>query len=124
MAKKYNILLVDDDRLLRQMTRVYMQRKGYNLDLAENGKDALDKCREKEYDLIMMDVRMPVMDGLEATRRIRRIEKRSGKKQAPIVAVTSSANEDVCIRSGMNHYFQKPILMDQIQEILTFVEKK
>ena len=120
MNHKLNVLLVDDDRLVRYVTGAYFKRIGYRLDMAENGMVAIDKFREKAYDLILMDVRMPVMNGLEATRTIRELETMNGNgKRARIVAITASSARDECLDSGMNDYFQKPIMMDHIHQILS-----
>lgn len=88
--------------------------------MAENGLAAIDMFKEKDYDLILMDVRMPVMNGLDATKAIRELEsiKENGKR-ARIVAITASSARDECLESGMNDYFQKPIMMDHIQQIIS-----
>jgi CheY-like chemotaxis protein len=120
MNHELNVLLVDDDRLVRYVTGTYFKRIGYKLDIAENGLVAIDKVKEKMYDLILMDVRMPVMNGLDATRAIRELETESGnEKRARIVAITASSAREECLDSGMNDYFQKPILMDHIHQILS-----
>lgn len=121
MNSNYRILLVDDDRIIRHMTRVYMERLGYQVDLADNGEDAISKYSKHNYDLIIMDVRMPVMDGLEATRRIREIEESSSKDKVKIVAVTASEHKEVCLESGMNDYFHKTTLISHMKEMLSYV---
>ncbi|MBU2650918.1 MAG: response regulator [Bacteroidetes bacterium] len=124
MKKNYNILLVDDDRLVRQTTRVCLEKMGYALDMAENGKDAVEKWSEKEYDLIVMDVSMPVMNGLEATRTIRSIEKKRKKnKPVTIIAMTSGVTREECIQSGMNEYISKPLHKDQLCRMLSYMEE-
>jgi len=123
MKKNYNILLVDDDRLVRQTTRVCLEKMGYELDMAENGQDAVEKWSEKEYDLIVMDVSMPVMNGLEATRTIRSIErKRRKNKPVTIIAMTSGVTREECIQSGMNEYISKPLQKDHLCRMLSFME--
>ena len=120
MNQELNVLLVDDDRLVRYVTGAYFKRIGHHLDMAENGMVAIDKARLKDYDLILMDVRMPVMNGLDATKAIRAMETESGNdKRARIVAITASSAREECLGSGMNDYFQKPIMMDQIHQILS-----
>ena len=120
MNQQLSVLLVDDDRLVRYVTGAYFKRIGFRLDMAENGLVAVDKVREKMYDLILMDVRMPVMNGLDATRAIRDLETESGnERRARIVAITASSARDECLDSGMNDYFQKPILMDHIHQIIS-----
>ena len=121
MNSNYRILLVDDDRIIRHMIRVYMERMGYQVDLADNGKDAITKYTETEYDLIIMDVRMPVMDGLEATKRIREIEEDHKRDKVKIVAVTASEHKEVCLQSGMNDYFHKTTLISHMKKMLSYV---
>ncbi len=119
MIQKFDVLLVDDDRLIRYVTGAYFKRIGYRLDMAENGMAAIDMFKEKSYDLILMDVRMPVMNGLDATKAIRELEsEKENGKRARIVAITASSAREECLESGMNDFFQKPILMDHIQQIL------
>jgi len=122
MSQKYNVLLVDDDRLIRHVTEAFFKRMGFALDMAENGLAAVDKVKEKAYDLILMDVRMPVMNGLDATRAIRQLEsKNDAGRNARIIAVTGSSARDECLECGMDDFFQKPILMDHIHQIISSI---
>ncbi len=86
------ILLVEDNFLNQRFAKATLTKAGHSVDLAENGKIALIKFRENPYDIILMDVQLPIMDGLEATRQIRELEKESGKRSR-IVAVTAYALE-------------------------------
>lgn len=103
------ILLVEDDRMNQFVALRLLGGAGFIVDLAENGQIAVEKVRSTRYDLVFMDVQMPVMDGLTATREIRRLPGRAG---LPIVAMTANAmigDREPCLEAGMNDYLPKPI---------------
>ena len=94
-----------------------LRRLGIDADLAENGRVALDRLRDVAYDVVLMDVMMPVMDGLEATQAIRR----SGGPQPHIVAVTANVmpgDRERCLAAGMDDYLPKPIQLDSLARAL------
>ena len=94
------------------------EKIGYKIDFADNGQIAVDKIDEKNYDLIFMDIQMPVMDGLQATRMI--IEK-LGENAPPIIAMTAnvlSENETECREAGMKDFLSKPFTIDRLQTII------
>jgi CheY-like chemotaxis protein len=106
------ILLVDDVALNRQVISLMLEASGHTCETAENGKEALATLKARSFDLVLMDCTMPVMDGWEATRRIRRGE--AGAKTAEIVIIALTANamagdRDLCLAAGMNDYLSKPI---------------
>jgi signal transduction histidine kinase/DNA-binding response OmpR family regulator len=104
------ILIVDDNDINRKLAQLLVEQLSGEFDLAENGAQAVDACSRKKYDLILMDVNMPVMDGLEATRRIRTLE--SGSRRTPIFALTANAlpgDKERFIEKGMDDYLSKPI---------------
>ena len=107
--RKFSFLIVEDT-LFNQMLAVELLKKSYpnaRIDIADNGQIALEKVRQSNYDLILMDVKMPVMDGLEAARLIRQM-----KIETPIIAVTADANpqqQETYQEAGMNDYIFKPI---------------
>ena len=112
------ILLVDDYRTNQLVTSKHLHKEGYSVDLAENGKEAVNAFAAKHYDLVLMDVQMPVMDGYDATRAIREIERdrhelgQTDGDTVPIIAMTAHAVKaciDKCIESGMNDYVTKPL---------------
>lgn len=84
-----------------------LRRFGIHADIAVNGKQALEKVAQRQYDLILMDVAMPEVCGLEATRAIRNHERLSGRR-VPIVAVTASESREKCLSAGMDDYICKP----------------
>ena len=107
-----HILLADDSPDNRVLIHAYLKDTGYLLDDAENGAIAVAKIKAGNYDLLLMDVQMPVMDGLEATRTIREWEREEGLPRMPIFALTASAVEDDVKRApdaGVDMHISKPI---------------
>jgi len=118
-ARQYplRILIGEDDPMNQQLALIILKRLGYQADVAGNGKDVLEIVSNKTYDLILMDIQMPEMDGLEATRMIRLCL----NIQPVVVAMTANAmmgDREECLRSGMDDYISKPINLDELTEIL------
>ena len=114
------LLVVDDEARIRDLIRKYAAFEGYNVEEASNGMEAIEKCRQKNYDLIIMDVMMPVRDGHEATRAIRAMD-RPDAKSIPIFAMTANAfAEDrlKALQAGMNEHLSKPIDPDTLYRLL------
>ena len=113
------ILIAEDNPINQQLALIVLTKMGYEPEIAENGREAVDKQQKDNYDVILMDVQMPEMDGLEATRSIR-----SGLKRQPIIiAMTANAMQDDrenCLGAGMNDYISKPF---KPQEIAMMLEK-
>ncbi len=115
-----NILLVEDNPLNQKIAVKLLEKRGWFVEIAENGKIALDKIGEKDFDLILMDVQMPVLDGLEATRIIRKQEQQT-KTHLPIIAMTARAmaeDERKCLEAGMDAYISKPIDAAKVYETI------
>ncbi|MBY0237413.1 MAG: response regulator, partial [Burkholderiaceae bacterium] len=111
------VLLVDDSAVNVLVASSMLEQCGLQVDQAENGQEALDQLKTKDYDLVLMDCQMPVLDGFEATRQWRSIERRDAMGHVPIVALTASAvngDRDRCIQSGMDDYLVKPFEMDDL----------
>ena len=112
------ILLAEDNPVNQKVTLLTLKQMGYTASVANNGAEALEALRHVKYDLILMDIQMPVMDGLEATRRI--IEERKDDRPR-IIAITANAmkgDEAKCLEAGMDGYLSKPVRIDQLQNIL------
>jgi CheY-like chemotaxis protein len=122
--RKLSILVVEDNAINLRLITAALTRAGHRVDTATDGQIALEKFQRNPYDAILMDIMMPVMDGLTATREIRRIEESSGSgsgKRVKIIAITANAFEDdrnKFFESGMDFYMNKPIEIDELNRIL------
>jgi len=101
-------LVVEDDRICQKLAAAVLERNGHTVTIAENGRVAVKQVEVKAFDLILMDVMMPEMDGLDATREIRKREKETGV-HVPIVAVTAASDRETCLAAGMDEFIAKPI---------------
>lgn len=122
---KLNILVVEDKPMNQKLVKVYLERKGHSVSIASNGKEALEAHGLMQFDLIIMDINMPVMGGFEATSLIRAIEKDKGL-HTPIVAMTAYAMEEDrerCLQSGMDYYISKPIDPLELYKTLMHINK-
>ncbi len=109
------ILIVEDMETNRLMAQALIGKMGYKTDHAVNGKQAVEKVAQNQYDLILMDCQMPIMDGFEATQKIREYEKQFNKGHIPIVAMTGNAFEkdrQKCFEAGMDDFIAKPVEPD------------
>lgn len=116
----FKILVVEDNFINQKLINKLLIKKGYDVTLSSNGKQALDICRENKFDLILMDIQMPLMDGFEATLEIRNLDKASGI-HTPIVAVTAFAMEtdrQKCFEVGMDDYISKPFTKEDFYLIV------
>ncbi len=114
-----SILLVEDDPSNQKTARVMLNHLGFLPDLATNG-EALQALEKRRYDIVLMDIRMPVMDGLEATKAIR--EKFSPADQPHIIAVTAypmTYDREGCTRVGMDDFLIKPITIEDLREVIS-----
>ncbi len=114
------VLLVEDNPANQQVARLMLQKIGCRVDTAVNGVEAIEKVKAGSYDLILMDCQMPEMDGYEATRRIRRLEK-GRSAHVPIVAVTAHAmtgDREKCLSVGMDDYATKPIRREALRAVI------
>ena len=119
--KHLNILLAEDNRVNQILAISLLEKRGHTVVLVETGKAALEASRNASFDLILMDVQMPEMDGLEATACIREGEKITGK-HTPIVAMTAHAmvgDRERCLQAGMDGYIAKPL---SVKELYTTIE--
>jgi signal transduction histidine kinase/CheY-like chemotaxis protein len=130
-SKPLSILLVEDNLLNQKFAVTTLQRDGHTVDIAENGKVALEKFYKKVYDLVIMDIAMPIMDGLEAARQIRTYEReklaKMSEKEAnhfcPVSIVATTAHimvtdRETCLAAGMNDYLAKPYRPNDLIKII------
>jgi len=113
------VLVVEDNLVNQRVAARLLERMGYGVEVATNGREATEKARHSRFDAILMDCQMPEMDGLEATRRIRASE--AGRRPTPVIALTASAidgDRESCLAAGMDDFVAKPIQMDQLRKVL------
>ena len=119
---RYKVLLCEDNEVNMKVAATILKRLGFQLDFAENGREALNKFLHVRYDFILMDCMMPVMDGFEATGKIRAVEKeRDEKRPVKIFALTANAGDNdkqKCLEHGMNDFIAKPIKRESIENLL------
>lgn len=113
------LLVAEDNKINQMVIQGILSKMGHSVDLAENGQQAIDAVLQSSYDLVLMDVQMPVMDGLSATYEIRRMPPPKGN--VTIIAITANAmpgDVEKCILAGMNSYLSKPIKKEELSDIL------
>ncbi len=118
-----SILVVDDNDINRRVVEGFLERDGHKLRLVASGEAALRTARRTKYDLILMDMRMPGMDGPETTRRIRGL-KSEKHAQVPILAMTANSSEEdrrICAEAGMNGFLAKPIRLETLRRSIADV---
>jgi two-component system, sensor histidine kinase and response regulator len=127
---RLKILLVEDNLVNQKVAINLLNKRGHVVDVANNGKEALAKIKDNFYELVLMDVQMPEMDGFEATEIVRQNEKATGRHQ-PIIAMTAHAmkgDREKCFQAGMDGYLTKPIqahaLFDAIDRIISSQKKE
>jgi signal transduction histidine kinase/CheY-like chemotaxis protein len=116
----YTFLLAEDNAINQEIAAAVLLELGISVDIASNGQEAVEAFLAKDYPLIFMDIRMPVMDGYEAVRRIRASSKHDALT-VPVIAMTANAmqeDRDACLAAGMNGHISKPIDIKEIKEIL------
>jgi CheY-like chemotaxis protein len=116
LPRELTVLLVEDNMLNRKLAEAMMAGLDWTIDVAEDGFKAVEAVSGKSYDIVFMDVQMPGMDGLEATKNIRLMEKKGLISYRPIIiAMTANAmkgDREICIESGMDDYLSKPLNRD------------
>ena len=119
------VLLAEDNPVNQTLAVRILERLGHKVQVVTNGKEAVGRAQTENFDLILMDVQMPEMDGLEATTAIRTAEAGTGK-HVPIVAMTAHAmkgDREKCLSAGMDEYLSKPIRIDELKQAISEVEK-
>lgn len=123
ISQQYKILLTEDDKVNQLVISRMLNECGYGVDIAENGYEAVEMAGQNKYDIILMDIQMPEMDGIEATRRIRKIN-----KDTPVLAITAYAlhgDREKFLAQGMDGYISKPIKVEKlVEEIEKCISRK
>ncbi|MGH9353742.1 MAG: response regulator, partial [Terriglobia bacterium] len=125
-AAPLDILLAEDNQVNQQVAKRLLEKRGHSVTLAENGRQALAALEKHRFDLVLMDVQMPEMDGFQATAEIRKREKATGD-HIPIIAMTAHAmtgDAEKCLSAGMDAYLSKPIRIDHAMEVIATLAAK
>jgi PAS domain S-box-containing protein len=116
--RRIRILLVEDNPVNREVAATMLRRRGHDVDIAENGREAVDAVAALPYDLVLMDIQMPVLDGLAATREIREMTGRSGIRIVALTAHALAEEKQRCLASGMDGYLSKPFRPHELFAII------
>lgn len=120
-ALPLKIAIAEDNKANQRVIMIMLRRLGWEPEFAENGQELIELLKSKEFDLVFMDLQMPVMDGLEATKRIREGEAGDSAQDIKIIALTANAlsgDESRCLEHGMNAYMSKPIKLNTLKETI------
>lgn len=121
-----SILLVEDNELNQKLMKIGLTRYNYNVTIASNGLEGVEMFKQNKFDLILMDIMMPVMDGFEATKEIRNLERETGKlNRIPIIAFTANTinnDREKCIKGGMDDILVKPFDINKLRKILSLLD--
>ena len=118
----FNVLIAEDIEANATLATLRLEQQGHSVDWAKNGREAIEAFKNKDYDIVLMDVQMPEIDGLEATRQIRQLEQNS-HRHVPILALTASVlreDNDKCLNAGMDSFVAKPV---DFQELFATMEQ-
>jgi CheY-like chemotaxis protein len=123
VTDKLSILLVEDNELNQRLMKISLKKNNYSVAIANNGLEGVELFKKQKFDLILMDLMMPVMDGFEATREIRKLETQDpGLGYTPIIAFTANTlnnDFDKCVREGMDDILEKPFNFEKFSDILS-----
>lgn len=120
-TRALNILLVEDQPVTQKLVSLLLEKRGHHVELAGDGQSALERFTQKKFDLVLMDLQMPVMDGIAATQAMRAYEAQSARARTPIVAMTAqtaSGDRDMCLAAGMDDYLPKPVVTSALERVL------
>jgi PAS domain S-box-containing protein len=126
-GRPLRLLLAEDNPINRKLALAALAQMGCTADVTHNGSEALDAAKHTRYDAILMDVQMPGMDGLEATRSIRQWEKETNSPPVRIVALTANAlagDREICLQAGMDDYLSKPIRLEALRQALIRISEE
>jgi len=123
MSERLNILLVEDNLLNQRIVTFSLKKYNHEVVIANNGVEAIERFRDQKFDVILMDIMMPVMDGLDATVKIREIEANNNvERRTPIIALTANTmdnDREKCISYGMDEFMSKPFDIEKLKLIFT-----
>ncbi len=122
-ASCLRILVAEDSLVNQKLVVCLLERQGHRVTVVSNGKEAVAALQNDRFDVVLMDIEMPEMDGISATRIIRAGERLNGSR-LPIVAVTSKDNRQECLNAGMDAYLPKPLKPDQLNRTLDRVSRR
>ena len=126
MGETMKILLVEDNLLNQRIVMFSLKKYNHEVTIANDGLEAVEKFSEAKYDFILMDIMMPVMDGIEATVKIREVEVMNQvEKRTPIIALTANTmdnDRNTCLSYGMDEFMAKPFDIEKLKVILTKLE--
>ncbi len=120
--QRIRILLAEDNEVNQKIALHFLEKKlGYSTDTACNGKEAIDLLTSSDYDMVLMDCQMPIMDGYETTQAIRDENSNVRNSKIPIIAMTANAmkgDREKCLEAGMDDYITKPIKIKELQSVI------
>ena len=120
MSDRKQVLVAEDSSVIQNLTKKVLQFQNYDIESARDGQQVLDMLQQKNYDIILMDINMPKMDGMECARKMRSMDDEK-KSQVPIVAISGNASnysEDDFQKAGMDEYIPKPIDFDHLVDVV------
>jgi CheY-like chemotaxis protein len=115
------VLVAEDSPVNAMITKAMLERMGLDVDVAEDGRVAVERLQQTHYAVVLMDCQMPVMDGWQATRQWRDQERQAGGRRTPIIALTANAvvgDRERCIAAGMDDYLPKPFEIDELSALI------
>ena len=122
VTDQLSILLVEDNELNQKLMKITLKKYNYEVAVANNGAEGVELFKNQKFDLILMDLMMPVMDGFEATNEIRKIEAENKERPyTPIIAFTANTlnnDHDKCVKGGMDDILEKPFHFDKFRDII------
>jgi CheY-like chemotaxis protein len=119
-SRRFRILLAEDNLVNQRLAVRMLEKMGHQVVVAQTGQEALHSLRSEKFDLVLMDVQMPEMDGFAATREIRRREQ-GGQEHVSVIAMTAHAmkgDRESCLEAGMDDYLAKPINREELQQVI------
>lgn len=115
-----HVLIAEDSSVIQNLTRKVLEQQAYSITIAKNGQQVLDFLEENNFDLVLMDINMPIIDGMECSRQIRAMEDEK-KSSIPIIAITGNAKNytmDDFRAVGINEFLQKPLDFDELVAVV------